>query len=60
MRYTDFDYAGCQDSTKLISGYILMMAGGVISWRRATQTLITSSTMTAEFIACYEASNHSG
>ena len=35
-----------------------MLAGGVISWRSAKQTLIASSTMAAEFIACYEASNH--
>ena len=35
-----------------------MLAGGVISWRSAKHTLIASSTMAAEFIACYEASNH--
>ncbi|RVW47329.1 Retrovirus-related Pol polyprotein from transposon TNT 1-94 [Vitis vinifera] len=28
-----------------------------ISWRSAKQTLVTSSTMEAEFVACYEASN---
>ena len=35
-----------------------MLAGGAISWNRAKQTLIASSTMVAEFIACLEASNH--
>ena len=35
-----------------------MLAGGAISWRSVKQTLIASSTMAAEFIACYEASNH--
>ncbi|KAL5548410.1 hypothetical protein UlMin_003641 [Ulmus minor] len=39
------------------SGYIYLLAGGAISWRSAKQTLITSSTMEAEFVACYEASN---
>ena len=34
-----------------------MMAGGAISWKCVKQTLIASSTMEAEFIACYEASN---
>ena len=35
-----------------------MLAGGVISWKSAKQTLIASSTITTEFIAFYEASNH--
>jgi len=34
-----------------------MMAGGAISWKSVKQTLIASSTMEAEFIICYEASN---
>ncbi|RVW95173.1 Retrovirus-related Pol polyprotein from transposon TNT 1-94 [Vitis vinifera] len=34
-----------------------LLAGGAISWRSAKQTLVTSSTMEAEFVACYEASN---
>ena len=56
--YTDSDFAGCQDSKRSTSGYVYMLAGGAISWRSAKQTLIASSTMAAEFIACYEASNH--
>ena len=56
--FYDSDFAGCQDSKRSTSGYVFMLAGGVISWRSAKQTLIASSTMAAEFIACYEASNH--
>ncbi|XP_075474033.1 secreted RxLR effector protein 161-like [Primulina tabacum] len=56
--YTDSDFAGCQDSMKSRSGYIYLLAGGAISWKSAKQSLIASSTMTAEFVACYEASNH--
>ena len=33
------------------------MASGAISWRSAKQTLVASSTLAAEFVACYEASN---
>ena len=29
--YSDFDFAGCQDSKRSISGYIFMLARGVIS-----------------------------
>ena len=55
--YSDSDFAGCQDSRRSTSGYIYMLAGGAISWRSAKQTLVASSTMAAEFVACYEASN---
>ena len=56
--YSDSDFAGCLDSRKSTSGYIFMLAGGADSWKSAKQTLIASSTMETEFIACYEASNH--
>ena len=56
--YSDSDFAGCQDSRRSTSGYIYLLGGGAISWRSAKQTLIASSTMAAEFVACYEASNH--
>ncbi|RVW67303.1 Retrovirus-related Pol polyprotein from transposon TNT 1-94 [Vitis vinifera] len=39
-------------------GNIFMLVGGVVSWKSVKQTLIASSTMEVEFIACYEASNH--
>ncbi|KAK4404156.1 Retrovirus-related Pol polyprotein from transposon TNT 1-94 [Sesamum angolense] len=55
--YADSDFAGCQDSMKSTSGYIYMLAEGAISWKSAKQSFIASSIMTAEFIACYEASN---
>ena len=35
-----------------------MLPGGAISWKSAKQELIASSTIAAEYIACYEASNH--
>ena len=56
--YSDSDFAGCIDSRKSTSGYIYLLAGGAISWKSAKQTLIASSTMAAEYIACYEVSNH--
>jgi hypothetical protein len=56
--YTDSDFAGCVDSLKSTSGYIFMLVGGAISWRSAKQTMIVSSTMAAEFIIYFEASNH--
>ncbi|RVW71044.1 Retrovirus-related Pol polyprotein from transposon TNT 1-94 [Vitis vinifera] len=58
MGYSDSDFAGCLDSRRSTSGYIFMLAGGAISWKSFKQTLIASSIMEVEFIACYEASNH--
>ena len=58
IEYSDFDFARCQDSKRSTSGYVFILAGGVISWRSTKQVVITSSTMAAKFIACYEASNH--
>ena len=53
--YTDADFAGCQDSRKSTSGYIFMLASGAVAWKSTKQTLTASSTMEAEFVACYEA-----
>ena len=58
IEYSDSDFAGCQDIKYSISGYIYMLVGGAISWKSTKQTLVVSSTMDAEFIACFEASNH--
>ena len=56
--YSDSDFAGCIDSRKSTFGYLFMLAGGAISWKSAKQTIIASSTMEAEFVACFEATVH--
>ena len=53
--YSDADFAGCVDAKKSTSGYIFTLAGGAISWKSSKQTVTASSTMQAEFVACYEA-----
>ncbi|GJY87019.1 hypothetical protein Tco_0501647 [Tanacetum coccineum] len=40
------------------SGYIFMLSGGPISWRSYKQELTTTSTMMAEYVACYHATSH--
>ncbi|CAJ2672347.1 unnamed protein product [Trifolium pratense] len=56
--YSDSDYAGCPDSKRSTSGYIFLLAGGAVSWKSVKQSLVAPSTMAAEFVACFEASNH--
>ena len=53
--YSDSDYGGCPDDYKSTSGYVFMLAGGAISWKSVKQTLTATSTMEAEYVACFEA-----
>jgi hypothetical protein len=53
--YSDSDFARCVDSRKSTSGYIFLLARRAISWRSNKQTIVSTSTMEAELIACYEA-----
>ena len=50
--YLDSNYAG--DDRKFTSGYVFTLARGAILWKSSKQTITTSSTMYAEFVACYE------
>ncbi|KAL5581198.1 hypothetical protein UlMin_013640 [Ulmus minor] len=53
--FCDVDFGGCVDDKKSTIDYIFMMAKGAISWKSVKQIVITSSTMEAEYVACYEA-----
>jgi hypothetical protein len=44
-----------RDDRKSTSGYVFTLIGGAILWKSSKQTITTSSTMYAEFVACYEA-----
>jgi hypothetical protein len=52
--YSDSDFAGCLDTDRYTSGYVFKLVGGAISWSSSKQTVMTSSTMYAKFVACYE------
>jgi hypothetical protein len=51
--YSDLDFADCLDTEKSTSGYIFTLTNGAISWKSSKQTITTSLTMYAEFVACY-------
>ena len=53
--YSDSDFAGDVDDRKSTSGYVFTLVGGAISWKSSKQTVTASSTMYAEFVACYDA-----
>jgi hypothetical protein len=46
---------GCLDADRSTSGYVFKLVGETISWSSFKQTVMTSSMMYVEFIACYEA-----
>jgi hypothetical protein len=46
---------GCWDTDRSMSGYVFKLAGGAISCSSSKQTVMTSSMMYAEFVACYKA-----
>ncbi|XP_058008123.1 secreted RxLR effector protein 161-like [Hevea brasiliensis] len=48
-------FQGYVDNRKSTSGYIFMVPGGAVSWKSIKQTLTATSTMEAEYVACYEA-----
>ena len=56
--YSDLDFAGCVDSRKSTFGYLFLLGEGKISRKSTKQYVIASSTMEAEFVACYEAIIH--
>jgi hypothetical protein len=53
--YSNADFAGCAYSQRSTSGYVFTFASRAILWRSCKQASMTSSTMFAEFISCYEA-----
>jgi hypothetical protein len=53
--YLDSDFVGCLDTDRSTLGYVFKLVGGAISWSSSKQTVMTSSTMYAEYVACYEA-----
>src|SRR5262249_48966818 len=53
--YSDSNFVDCLDDLRSTFGYIFLLARGAVSWKSVKQTIIASSTMQAEFVACYGA-----
>ena len=49
--YVDSDWAGCLDTRKSTSGYVLMFNGCAVSWKSKRQSVVALSSAEAEFIA---------
>uniref|UniRef100_A0A6N2M0Z2 Integrase catalytic domain-containing protein n=1 Tax=Salix viminalis TaxID=40686 RepID=A0A6N2M0Z2_SALVM len=53
--YSDSDFGGCPDTRHCTLGYVYLLSGGAISWTSQKSELLYTSTMEAEYVACYEA-----
>jgi len=53
--FVDSDYAGCLDSRKSLTGFVLTAFGTAISWKASLQKVVSLSTTEAEYIALTEA-----
>ncbi|XP_037496457.1 secreted RxLR effector protein 161-like [Jatropha curcas] len=56
--YSDSNYASCVDSRKSTFGYLFFLAKRAVSWKSRKQSVIATSTIEAEFVACFEATVH--
>ena len=52
--YTDPDFGACLDTRRSISGAVLMLAKGAMSWRSRIQEVAASGTSEAEYVALSE------
>ena len=51
---SDADFASCPIDSKSRTGYVIMVAGGPITWFTKKQTVVAPSTCAAEYIALHE------
>lgn len=49
--YSDSNWAGCRIDSKGTTGYVFWLAGGAVSWKSKKQSVITTSTGEAEYLA---------
>ena len=49
--YVDSDWAGCPDSRRSTSGYVLVLNGAAVAWKSKRQSVIARSSAEAEFVA---------
>ncbi|XP_048319500.1 secreted RxLR effector protein 161-like [Ziziphus jujuba] len=56
--YSDADYKDYVNDKKPTTGYIFIMTGDAMCWWSAKQSVTTSSTIEAKYMAYYEATHH--
>jgi hypothetical protein len=49
--FSDSDWAGEKDGSRLTSGYVWMLSGGPVSWKSCLQPIVTLSSTKAEYVS---------
>ena len=49
--YNDVDWNSLSDDSKVTSGYIFNIVGGIVAWKSKKQTILAQPTMESEMIA---------
>ena len=49
--YSDADHAGCLDTRRSTTGFVMLLCGTPIIWRSTKQTITADSTCVAEYVA---------
>nr|GEW35309.1 putative retrotransposon protein [Tanacetum cinerariifolium] len=55
--YTDAGYLTDADDLKSQTGYVFVLNGGAVDWKSAKQSIFATSSVEAEYIASFDASN---
>ena len=53
--YSDSNFVGCADMRKSTLSHVFLLGEGVVSWKSAKQSVVATSTMESEVVACFEA-----
>jgi hypothetical protein len=54
---SDSDWAGCQDTRRSHTGWVVMLGGAVVAWRSKRQSCFAQSVTEAEYVAANDACN---
>jgi hypothetical protein len=54
---SDSDWAGCQDTRRSHTGWVVMLGGAVVAWRSRRQSCFAQSVAEAEYVAANDACN---
>jgi len=55
IAFCDADWAGCLDTRRSTSGYVLLLSGGAVAWSSRRQKVVAGSSTEAEYVSMYHA-----